>query len=65
MDQNKRDREQRRPDERGIGNEDSMRGNVSDVDSDLQREGNLGNERNRNTPDRDNRRDEGGERSQR
>jgi hypothetical protein len=65
MDQNKRDREQRRPDERGIGSEDSMRGNVSDVDSDLQREGNLGNERNRNTPDRDSRRDEGGEPSQR
>jgi hypothetical protein len=56
MNRNERDRQQKRRPEHdpGIGNsEENVRGNVREDDGDLQREGNLGNERNRNEPDRD------------
>jgi hypothetical protein len=56
MQHNERDgQNERRPDrERGVGNEDHIRGgDTLDSEPDLQREGTLVNERNRNRPGRD------------
>jgi hypothetical protein len=50
MDQNERDRMR---DDKGIGTEVPPRNRSSQSDEDLQREGNLGNERNRNESDRE------------
>lgn len=52
MNRSERERQKHRPgDERGIGSEENVRS--KEVDADLQREGNLGNERNRNRSDID------------
>lgn len=53
MKHDERDREYRPDEERGIGSEEDMRNRSTNRDADLQREGNLGNERNRNRPGSD------------
>lgn len=52
MNQNERDRLPSKPESPGIGSEVPPRKRPSDDDSELQREGNLGNERNRNEDER-------------
>jgi hypothetical protein len=53
MKHHERDREHRPDDERGIGSEEDMRNRPTNRDAERQRDGNLGNERNRNRPDSD------------
>lgn len=60
MDKNERDRI--RHDDKGIGTEVPPRNRSSESEENLQREGNLGNERNRNQSDRDRERRPGSDR---
>ena len=47
------DRDRRPQDDRLVHEDERTRNRSTEIDTDLQRDGNLGNERNRNTPDRD------------
>lgn len=59
MRQHERERQRERRDEKGIGTEVPSRNRSQEEDTDLQREGNLGNERTRSEGDRMPRSDRG------